>query len=236
MYNFFDELNINEAHCDSFRQFFSLESVPTPEAFWIDDNDNIKESNELFHRFNIARTDWNNLTENNLTNAANSFSDSQDGGINWLSNWNYSGDMSTDTSCKKQIAANIIDYNDTNTIATADNPDSPTYVGLEKCPYINELKLEIEGEVQTPAGGSSSYILFANDDLTLNGSSMNISSYNDGPIAHTNDDLSINSNLACSKTLTYSGSVSNSSSVTVESASTQTSPYSDRLKYLSDSG
>ncbi len=225
IYNFFDELNINESHYNSFKQLFSLESVPVPEAFWVDDDaDNIRENNELFHRFNLSGTNWDSLTVSDLTNTANAFTASQGGGINWLANWNYSGEMSTDTVCKNQIAANIIDYNDINTIATTDDEDSPTYVGLEKCPYINELKLEIEGEVQIPSPSSSSYILFANDYLYINSSSMSLSSYNDGVIAHANDDLYLHSGLTCDKTITYTGRVYNSSGVTTESASSETSP------------
>ena len=56
--------------------------------------------------------------------------------------------MGSATAAKNQIVANLIDYNDTNSIATTDSEDNPTYVGLEKCPYINEIKMEFEGEVQ----------------------------------------------------------------------------------------
>jgi hypothetical protein len=42
------------------------------------------------------------------------------------------------------IAASIIDYADTNDIPTVDNPDNPTYYGIENIPWPNELFDQIE--------------------------------------------------------------------------------------------
>jgi Tfp pilus assembly protein PilX len=42
------------------------------------------------------------------------------------------------------IAASIIDYADTNDVPTVDNPDNPTYYGIENIPWPNELFDQIE--------------------------------------------------------------------------------------------
>ncbi len=90
------------------------------------------------HRFDLARADWNDdtMTVEVLLSPANNFSSSQSSsGIPWL----YYSDKSD--ALKQQIAANIIDYSDTNKEATTDYPtnDPPTYVGNEQVPYINEI-------------------------------------------------------------------------------------------------
>ena len=145
----FDKLNIPNDKKNTFSQFFNLNNPADPEAFWIDANgDHIKDKNKLYHRFNLTRTDWNNLTISDILSASNDYTSSQGGGIPWLNNWQSAGEMENSITCKSQIAANLIDYNDLDTSATTDSEDNPTYVGLEKCPYINEVKFNVEGEVQ----------------------------------------------------------------------------------------
>ena len=175
IYDFIDKVNIYDDDCDSFKQLFCLESTPTPEAFWIDDGDNIQENGELYHRFNLTMTtsnttNWDNITVNDLLVSANAYSSSQGGGINWLSNWKDEGTFNDAATRAKQIAANIIDYNDTNPTVTTDNANNPTYVGLEKCPYINELNLEFTGNVSSQTVSEDGFSIFAGGALAIVGS------------------------------------------------------------------
>ena len=152
LHTIFNNLDLTDtAVMNDFYNIFTTDNTPIPEAYWINNNDdNLREESELYHRFNLTRADWNSLTIDDIKSTPVQFSLSQGGGINWLANWNYNGDMSSDTACKNQIIANLLDYNDTNTTATTDNEDNPSYVGLEKCPYINEIMLVFEGEVTGP--------------------------------------------------------------------------------------
>ena len=157
---------------DSFRKVFSLYNPPDPEAYWIDENeDNIKETGELYHRFNLARTetDWNSLRDWNSLSVADikadpiPFSTTYDEGdvtsIPWLKNWKDEGGMGSVTACKNQIIANLIDYNDTDNEATSDYPDTdpPTYVGLEKVPYINEIRILFDSRMLTEEQDDGTY-------------------------------------------------------------------------------
>lgn len=100
---------------------------------------------EDYHRYNLAHSDWNSYANTvsaaGITNAATVFRQSRTiaestGGISWLA-------LAADATQRDQIAANIIDYSDSDSIATADSQDAPTYVGLEKVPYINELVFDL---------------------------------------------------------------------------------------------
>jgi hypothetical protein len=155
---FFDLLKIKtEAEKEEFLQYFTFGNPPDPEAFWIDVNlDGIKTEEELFHRFNLQRTDWNTITVDSIVNTNKVQYNFADNGnietcIPWLANWKFEGGFgnSVDSynNCRNQITANLIDYCDENSTATTDNQNAPTYVGLEKCPYINEIKLKISGGV-----------------------------------------------------------------------------------------
>ena len=148
----FTSLNITDDTIKTnFFNTLSLDSLPIQEAFWIDINsNNKKESNELYHRFNLTRTDWDLLNISDITSLPVSFFSTQGDGISWLSNWKSKGDMTSVESCKNQIIANLIDYNDTNNTPTTDYPGTnpPTYVGLEKTPYLNEIKLKFKGSIK----------------------------------------------------------------------------------------
>ena len=130
-------------------QCLSFGNPPDLEAFWIDANSNdVKTADELFHRFNLQRTDWDSFTVDSIANTNNVLHNSTDSGniaetIPWLKNWKSAGDMGSVEACKNQIIANLIDYNDTDSSATTDDENDPTYVGLEKCPYISDVKFEI---------------------------------------------------------------------------------------------
>jgi hypothetical protein len=115
------------------------------------------------HRFNLARDDWGSLGVDALVNSG-SVSDFWIGSpatvnpattdrIPWLSTLVDSGG----NPVKNQVGANLIDYCDSDSIATSDytaatggwplnppaagsvEPPSATYVGLEEVPYVNEV-------------------------------------------------------------------------------------------------
>ena len=155
----------------NFNNWFFTDNPAEPEAFWIDiDADDIIEQpsadSELFHRFNLTRTDWDDITvvsmlgvgldpdtvafNPNSTN--NDYTDASVLVIPWLKNWKNAGGMGSATNAKNQIIANLIDYCDSDDSATTDDQDNPTYVGLEKVPYINELTFTLSGQTSlTPA-------------------------------------------------------------------------------------
>ena len=136
---------------DSFRTVFVLNNTPDAEAFWIDNGDYQQDNSELYHRFNLARTDWNDITVDSFTTTSAVVAEIDDTDtdgmtIPWLKNWKNAGDMGSATNARNQIIANLIDYNDSNDSATTDDQDNPTYVGLEKVPYINELWFHLSGQ------------------------------------------------------------------------------------------
>lgn len=78
-------------------------------------------------------------------------------GIKWINDWTEPGTYTNADARKKQIAANLIDYCDNDGSGTDDpsnagyvfNPtrdssSNPTYMGLEKTPYINEIGINVE--------------------------------------------------------------------------------------------
>ena len=159
----FDSLAIASTDVNTrnyFRDVFYLNSPDDPEAFWIDlSNDSIRDSSELFHRFDLTGIDWDNITVNDLETSLRSSFDS-DTGINcppWLTNWQSPGDYSLIDIAKRQILANLIDYCDSDTNATTDNPGNPSYLGLERCPYINEVKIKVAGSLIRSGTATSNY-------------------------------------------------------------------------------
>jgi hypothetical protein len=153
---------------EHFKIWFTLDNTPDPEAFWVDSNTNgVIDSGELYHRFNLTRTDWDALTINNiLTNPGvygNSPSTNDGNGIRWLKNYTNlpPGTFPDAATRAKQIAANLLDYCDTNTDVTSDSVDwsstDPTYTGNEKTPYINEIGFELQlvVDITKPKGGGN---------------------------------------------------------------------------------
>lgn len=140
---------------NGFHSVFYLDNPPDAEAYWRNNGDDLKEESELYHRFNLMRMNWNDLSVDSIISETQKFSndipDNDIYSINWIRNWSSAGDFPSADSARKQIAANLIDYNDSDTSATTDNPDAPNYVGLEKCPYINEVRLKFEGKVTESA-------------------------------------------------------------------------------------
>lgn len=147
---------------NGFHSVFYLDNPPDAEAYWINNADELKEESELYHRFNLMRLNWNDISVDSILSApvkfTNNIPDNDIYSINWIRNWQNKGDFPSADSARRQIAANLIDYNDTNTIATTDNPNAPTYVGLEKCPYINEVRLKFIGRVNEYSTSSSNSI------------------------------------------------------------------------------
>lgn len=139
----------NNPQKEQYRLWFVIDNPPDPEAFWVDtDGDGQIDSGESYHRFNLARTDWNSLAVANIVANPTVYSASpstHDGtGIKWLNNWSDAGTFSSTTARKNQIAANLIDYCDSNDDVTTDSASDPTYTGNEKTPYINELAMEVQ--------------------------------------------------------------------------------------------
>lgn len=140
----------------------SLRNSQSPETFWLDlNNDGKRTPEEMFLRFNLTR-DWNSTTVDNLIGASSATDLTLDdpgsaksiGFIPWLKNWDYVPSGTTDWTAdliKKQIAANIIQYN-----RSADQPtvtdkpdaddaswtwltDTPSYAGVGRHPMLNEI-------------------------------------------------------------------------------------------------
>lgn len=136
------------------------------EACWIDTNGNGKhDSGEDFNRFNLARTDWNSLTLSDILENPAVFDISiktYDGdGIKWLNDFSEKGEFTSVSARKNQIAANLLDYCDSDSVPRTDYVagGAPTYVGLEKTAYINEVHVNISQTpvVKAAAMGGASY-------------------------------------------------------------------------------
>jgi hypothetical protein len=160
----------NPATKTNFMKWFVIDANDDTEAYWADDNgDNAMNTNELYHRFNLARTDWDARTIAQIL-AAPVATDKYDasvgtyngGGLRWLANFgknasgvddqSLKGTFSTVGDRRNQIAANLIDYCDglsdgTNSSkheVTRNSDTDPTYTGNEITPYINEIGVKVE--------------------------------------------------------------------------------------------
>ena len=119
-------------------RFLDIDNVGDREAFWSDDgyeedgkkvgnNDKIPDPQEFYHRFNMRRTDWENLEISDIIAAPkfwNNPSDLQEpgitgignrnnfdtGGIAWLKNWDDGGDWGDKEATKNQVIANLLNY------------------------------------------------------------------------------------------------------------------------------
>jgi hypothetical protein len=219
---------------NSFKDVFTFVDIGIVEAFAYTDTYDIRTYDGLFHRFNLTRAGWGSLNIEDIADTVNYLIpyDPDDLGdpekcIPWLANWKFEGGFGSSVdsynNCRNQIIANLIDYNDSNDIPTTDYPgtDPPTYVGLEKCPYINELKLEVEAEVEESGGGE----LFVNNHLYIKGSSNSFSG------GHVNGDIKFWNNKFYNstngQTINYVGNLINQGNnnpnfLTLEVGSTQT--------------
>jgi hypothetical protein len=93
------------------------------------------------HRFNLKGANWdifnNSVSSSKLTVVASDFWSgtsiaANTGGIEWLAN-------ATDPLLRDQVAANLIDYCDSDSIPTTDDITAPTYLGIEALPFFNEF-------------------------------------------------------------------------------------------------
>lgn len=159
----------------NFMDWFVVNSKADNESFWVDLNGdaamNVKDlpatikkigedsthKFEMAHRFNLARADWDSLTVNDIVDSPTEWSltpSTYDGkGILWIKNWQEKGTFSDAATRSKQIAANLIDYCDSNNEPTSDITPSnwtgtaPSYTGNEKTPYLNEFSFKVDGDV-----------------------------------------------------------------------------------------
>ena len=170
------------------RTFFTdgigIRQQPSPEAFWLDlNNDGKKTTDELFLRFNMPATStaWESMTVDTLTGegAAETDNDIKYSGSNnsvsfipWLKYWETGVNPTwTNTVMKKQIAANILQYNLPGPTETSGgNPkqitfsdqsgdwltNTPTYAGIGRHPMLNEIgfMVTVSAELQTVNTGS----------------------------------------------------------------------------------
>jgi hypothetical protein len=193
-------------------EWFAIGTADAPQydqKYWTDtDNDGKIDTGETYHRFNIARTDWNTGfgTTANSENAVNlllggtatpndfSLSFNNDSGVEWLKNYS-SLPIKTFPDAQtraKQIAANIIDYCDSDDIVTSDvsaawttsTSPGPTFIGLEETPYLNEIGAEIIASLSVGAkqagadltmGTADDYYTYTFDiDLQVTGEQINM--------------------------------------------------------------
>ena len=168
----FTELGISDSLIeDSFRAVFNLNTPKDAEAFWVDISNNAyKEPLEMYHRFDLARSNWNDLDVDSIvTDSAipftTAYSEDAVTAIPWIKNWKFPGTDTLSDTMSKQIAANLIDYNDSNSVATTDYPTNnpPTYVGLDDSPYINEIEIDFSGTLD----GNGNATISAETDLEL---------------------------------------------------------------------
>lgn len=138
------------------------------------------------HRFDLARTDWVDLAVEDILHDAAEFYDgdgnitsipTSDSGIPWL-------DGITPDTIRNQVAANLIDYCDADSLPTTDftpateddpeteedesQPFSATYCGLERVPYLNEIAFRLS---YTVANGDTE------EDLTDDTGTLTIQPY-----------------------------------------------------------
>ncbi len=172
---FFGKFSVPEATQNLIRTYFSMGGRTEAESYPHDpqcgDNaEEISDSATYYHRFNLARKDW----DSGLSTTANS-----EDAVNrllGLANENApvfkTDDSVTPTGMRlqflrmigddkgayasledrrRQIAANLIDYSDSDNIPTSDvEPTSwqttmtyPTYTGNERTPYLNEVAVQV---------------------------------------------------------------------------------------------
>ena len=168
---------------DAFTKWFvNVDANPDAEEYWGDTNNNnaIESPNEWYHRFNLTRTDWDTMTmaniNTNLFAAPVTYSvgtgSHNGGGLRWLANFgknasgaddsSLKGNFPTVTARRNQIAANLIDYCDTNSNPTTDYAEaagaaSVTYMGNERTPRINEVYIGVHAVAARANRSGSNY-------------------------------------------------------------------------------
>lgn len=169
------KLNItNKTQKERFKNWFTIDNILDSESFWVDLNSNgVIDTNESYHRFNLTRTDWNSLTINDILANPVSYSktpSTNDGnGIRWLNNCTNlpPGTFADATTRAKQIAANLKDYCDTDSIPTRDSDTNPTYTGNELTPYINEIGVKVECTATVDKQGKKKHVNTYDFEITV---------------------------------------------------------------------
>jgi len=87
---FFSALQIkNEDLKAEFLEYFSFGNPKDKEAFWIDSNDDeVKNDNELYHRFDLTRSNWDSITVDSILSSRTLYTDAYNEdsvtSISWL--------------------------------------------------------------------------------------------------------------------------------------------------------
>ena len=153
------------------------------------------------HRFDLTGAGWdgfaNNVAASGIDAAASDFWNGRtpaanSGGIPWFANI-------ADNALRQQVIANLIDYSDSDSVATTDDAANPTYTGLETAPYINEIHLS----AQVVDDGDSTYTL----EVTMTPELVNIYStaLGQGGSLSVTLDIAIAELAAQQLTFTWSG-------------------------------
>lgn len=207
----FDKLSISQNN-DTIRQYFNevfyINPVPDDEKYWIDKNyDAVRDIKEMHNRFNLTErgkseteTDtytWEDLTPENFGQVAPE--------LQWIINI-------TDTTKRDQIIANLIDYCDSDTNASAVNEFDPGYVGLERCPYFNEIVLRLDGTI-TRTGDTEPYSFNFKVTPSINVELVDMYSISNTPSKINIDKLIMSYDIGISDNYIYSASTA----VTVDS-------------------
>ncbi len=183
-----------------------IDSPATKELFAMDTDSNKKgDTEELFNRFQLNKTQaaWDNMTVAGLLSVAKSAGDSNpnSGGLAWLRYFGAKWDIASssfvyDESLKgtfevvadrrSQIAANLIDYSDSDSVPSSDvavadwddiDKEGPGYTGNEKTPYLNEIGCYIQSMVERNDDSNSVKVhvdgFVAPELVNLYGSSFN---------------------------------------------------------------
>ncbi|HBM15162.1 MAG TPA: hypothetical protein DD381_02270 [Lentisphaeria bacterium] len=143
----FKAIEIDQNDITNFKNLFSVYEPAIPEEYWIDVNsDGIRSMSELYSRFNLGNANWDSLTISDID-------------IPWLQNWKNQGGFPSASDAKNQIIANLIDYCDSDDNPTTDYSGSniPTYFGLEKVPYVNEVRIPLSINLEKNGSGNKTW-------------------------------------------------------------------------------
>lgn len=176
-------VSANDTVRKNLAQWFVLDNAPDPEVFWKDDDGNgFKITDELYHRFNLYRpqAEWNDFVtmKAKVVSAPVKFyqnpTNDSTTGIPWFQNW-------TTAVCgcsQEQIVASFVDYCDADSYAICDSftaGNAPTYVGLEKVPYINEVEVQLDTPtLTTTSDGIGGQIFTMALSVNLNVETVNL--------------------------------------------------------------
>ncbi len=178
-------LGASEAEVDTYinnrntlTRFMDIDNAGDREAYWSDDgnpdetengkpkgeNDGVRDPREMYHRFNMRRTDWENLKIDDLVQKTKEWSELGEeepaiggsgnhdtGGIAWFRNWDDKGTWGSAEEKRNQILANLLNYCSpaTRPVVSDVEPQNwktndPTYTGLKRTLYTNEYYYDLQ--------------------------------------------------------------------------------------------